>query len=82
MNQVRPRMTHLFQQLGLEATPQAIADFIYEHQLHKDFTLLDAPYWSEAQRQFLEEKSACDDEWSIVIDQLNEVLHEYEICEM
>ena len=76
MTHVRPRMTHLFQQLGLDATPEGIEKFIYEHQLHKDLTLLDAPYWSEAQRQFLTEKIASDGSWAIVVDQLNESLHE------
>ncbi|CAM9117305.1 MULTISPECIES: DUF2789 family protein [Acinetobacter] len=76
MTHVRPRMTHLFQQLGLDATQEGIEKFIHEHQLHKDLTLLDAPYWSEAQRQFLTEKIASDGSWAIVVDQLNESLHE------
>ena len=76
MTHVRPRMTHLFQQLGLDASAEGIETFIHEHQLHKDLTLLDAPYWSEAQRQFLSEKIASDGEWAIVVDQLNEPLHE------
>ena len=76
MQQIRPRMTHLFEQLGLIATPEAIAEFIQEHQLHKDFNLLDAPYWTDAQRQFLEEKMSSDGNWAIVVDQLNESLHE------
>jgi len=69
-------MTHLFQQLGLDASAEGIETFIHEHQLHKDLTLLEAPYWSEAQRQFLSEKIASDGEWAIVVDQLNESLHE------
>ena len=76
MTHVRPRMTHLVQQLGLDASAEGIATVIHEHQLHKDLTLLDAPYWSEAQRQFLSEKIASDGEWAIVVDQLNESLHE------
>lgn len=42
MNKVRPRMTHLFEQLGLDASEEGIATFINNHQLHKDFNLLDA----------------------------------------
>ena len=76
MTLVRPRMTHLFEQLGLDASEQAIATFIQDHQLHKDLTLLEAPYWTDAQQQFLSEKIASDGEWSIVVDQLNESLHE------
>ncbi|WP_284880346.1 DUF2789 domain-containing protein [Acinetobacter variabilis] len=76
MTQVRPRMTHLFAQLGLDSSAERIAQFIYEHQLPKDVNLMEAPYWSDAQRQFLAEKIASDGEWAIVVDQLNESLHE------
>ena len=76
MTQVRPRMTHLFAQLGLDSSVEGIAQFIHEHQLPKDVNLMEAPYWSDAQRQFLAEKIASDGEWAIVVDQLNESLHE------
>lgn len=76
MSHTQPRMTHLFQQLGLDASSEGIEKFINENQLHKDNTLLEAPCWSEAQRQFLTEKIASDGEWAIVVDQLNEALHE------
>jgi hypothetical protein len=69
-------MTHLFDQLGLDSSAEGIAQFIQQHQLSKELTLLEAPYWSEAQRQFLKEKIASDGEWAIVVDQLNESLHE------
>lgn len=36
MTQVRPRMTHLFAQLGLDSSAEGIAQFIHEHQLPKD----------------------------------------------
>lgn len=71
-----PSMTDLFQQLGLDASEQGIADFIGQHQLPNDLLLADAPYWTEAQRQFLVEKKAADAEWAIIVDQLNESLHE------
>ena len=76
MNQVRPRMTHLFEQLGLDASEDAIALFIVTHQLNAQTHIVQADYWSEAQRQFLEEKIQSDGEWAIVVDQLNEALHE------
>lgn len=76
MTQVRPRMTHLFAQLGLDSSAEGIAQFIHEHQLPKDVNPMEAPYWSDAQRQFLAEKIASDGEWAIVVDQLNESLHE------
>ena len=73
---LRPRMTHLFEQLGLPASAEAIADFIQQHQLERSINLTNANFWTAAQRQFLEEKIASDGEWAIVIDQLNESLHE------
>ena len=76
MNQVRPRMTHLFEQLGLDASEDAIALFIVTHQLNAQTHIVQADYWSEAQSQFLEEKIQSDGEWSIVVDQLNESLHD------
>lgn len=71
-----PRMTNLFLQLGLDASEQGITDFIQTHQLPVDIGLFEAPYWSDAQRQFLSEQIAADAAWAIVVDQLNESLHE------
>lgn len=76
MTQVRPRMTHLFEQLGLEATEQAIQQFIQDHQLDEPTNIYQASFWSDAQRQFLKEKLQSDGEWALVVDQLNEALHE------
>ncbi|ALH94390.1 DUF2789 domain-containing protein [Acinetobacter equi] len=73
---VRPRMTHLFEQLGLDSSEEAIALFIVTHQLTADQKITEADYWTEAQRQFLAEKIKSDGEWAIVVDQLNESLHE------
>lgn len=76
MNNSVVRMSNLFLQLGLEASDQAIADFIRAHQLPGDVGLVDAPYWNDAQRQFLAEQLKADASWSIVVDQLSESLHE------
>ncbi|MEE9902326.1 MAG: DUF2789 domain-containing protein [Acinetobacter haemolyticus] len=76
MNNVRPRMTNLFEQLGLDSSETAIAQFIDRHQLEANINIIDATYWSDAQRQFLAEKIKSDGEWAIVVDQLNESLHE------
>jgi hypothetical protein len=69
-------MTNLFRQLGLDSDEQAIAEFIQTHQLAADVALADAPFWTEAQRQFLAEKLRADAEWAITVDQLSESLHE------
>lgn len=76
MTQTRPRMTHLFDQLGLDSSEEAIAQFIMQHQLPAQTTITDADFWSDSQRQFLTEKIKSDGEWAIVVDQLNESLHE------
>ena len=76
MNRAVPRMSNLFLQLGLDASDQAIADFIKRHQLNANVSITDAPYWNEAQRQFLAEQLKADAAWTIVVDQLNESLHE------
>lgn len=76
MSNATPRMTNLFLQLGLDASEQAIAQFIKDHQLPTDVSIGDAPYWNEAQRQFLTEQISADAAWAIVVDQLNESLHE------
>lgn len=76
MNSTSPRMTNLFLQLGLPADEQSIAEFIRTHQLPVDTRLPDAPYWTEAQRQFLREQWQDDAPWALIVDQLNESLHE------
>ena len=76
MTQTRPRMTHLFEQLGLDATESGIANFIETHQLAADIFISDAPFWTDAQRQFISEKLKSDGEWALVVDQMNESLHE------
>ena len=76
MSSVRPRMTNLFEQLGLDSNEEAIQKFIETHQLDADTLIVDAPYWSVGQKQFLAEKIKSDGEWALVVDQLNESLHE------
>ena len=72
MDNTQVRMTNLFLQLGLDSSAEAIAEFIRTHQLPADVRITEAPFWSESQRQLLED----DARWAIVVDQLNESLHE------
>lgn len=76
MNTVQPRMTNLFEQLGLDSNENAIAAFIKNHQLDADTYISDASFWDEGQRSFIHEKLAADDNWATIVDQLNESLHE------
>ncbi|WP_442892498.1 DUF2789 family protein [Acinetobacter sp. USHLN143] len=48
MTQTRPRMTKLFEQLGLASTEEAIAKFIESHQLAGDVFLTQAIFWTDA----------------------------------
>ncbi|CAM4220615.1 DUF2789 domain-containing protein [Acinetobacter pragensis] len=73
---VRPRMTNLFEQLGLDSSEEAIELFIATHQLNAKTKITEADYWTEGQRQFLAEKIKSDGSWAIIVDQLNESLHE------
>lgn len=57
MSVLRPRMTHLFEQLGLDASEPAISLFIATHQLPAHTKMTEAEYWTESQRQFLAEKN-------------------------
>lgn len=75
MDTTETRMTTLFEQLGLEASHEAIAAFILGHQLPADVKVTEAPYWSPSQRQFLGEQLKQDADWAIVVDELNEALH-------
>ena len=68
-------MTNLFLQLGLPADKPAIAAFIEDHQLPEQTARVDAPFWNDAQRQFLREELREDADWAIVVDELSEALH-------
>ncbi len=75
MDETTPRMTNLFLQLGLDAGERDIAQFIQAHQIAADVHICNAPFWNEAQSQFLAEQIKADAPWALVVDQLNEALH-------
>lgn len=79
MDTVQTRMTNLFRQLGLDATPAGIERFILDHPLQPEVHLLDAPFWTDAQQQLLKELLCSDGDWAVVVDQLNESLHEPDV---
>ena len=76
MDETTPSMTHLFEQLGLDADPDGIAGFIASHQLAGAVHVYEAPFWNDGQRQFLAESIGADAKWTTIVDQLNESLHE------
>ena len=75
MFEQQPTLELLFEQLGLDASESAMDQFIKEHQLSADVELHDAEFWSEGQRQLLQSHIDKDDDWAIVIDELNQQLH-------
>ncbi|QUN04896.1 DUF2789 domain-containing protein [Shewanella yunxiaonensis] len=64
-------MAALFQQLGLESSNNAIQDFFQRHYLPKEVNLVDAPFWTPAQKAFLKESLDADAQWVEVIDHLD-----------
>ncbi|WP_300726573.1 DUF2789 family protein [Pseudomonas sp.] len=72
MDETATNMNTLFAQLGLKSDDEAIEAFITQHSpLEADLRLEDAPFWKADQAQFLKEHLNADDNWALVIDQLN-----------
>lgn len=67
--------TDLFKQLGLASDSTAIASFIQDHRpLPDDIRLADAPFWNEAQANFIREELLEDADWAEIVDQLDAAL--------
>jgi hypothetical protein len=67
-------LTELFDQLGLESSPDAITQFVQAHPLAPGITLQKAAFWSEAQQHFIQESWHEDSDWAELIDQLDNLL--------
>ena len=77
MSPVSPSMTLLFEQLGLECSPQAIQAFIASHHFSTsgfDGLLQEAPFWTLSQSELLSQALADDSEWSGLVDRLDSAL--------
>ncbi|MCW2268773.1 hypothetical protein D3C77_683570 [compost metagenome] len=69
------KFSELFKQLGLPDDPIGIDQFITSHSpLKGDIKLVDAPFWTPAQKAFLQESVNEDADWAVMFDQLNEAL--------
>lgn len=64
------RFSALFDQLGLDSEPQAIARFISQNKLPEGTPIYEAEFWDESQRKFLKTSLAQDAEWAIQVDAL------------
>ncbi|UIJ76182.1 MULTISPECIES: DUF2789 family protein [unclassified Acinetobacter] len=71
----QPTLELFFEQLGLDATPEGIDQFIETHQITMDVPLHEAPFWTKSQRDFIISHWKKDDDWAMVVDILNEQLH-------
>ncbi|MEG0862680.1 MAG: DUF2789 domain-containing protein [Pseudomonas sp.] len=69
------KFSELFKQLGLADDPVGIDQFITSHSpLKNEIKLVDAPFWTDAQRTFLKDSIEEDADWALMFDQLNEAL--------
>ncbi|MFT5722755.1 MAG: hypothetical protein ACI9W6_003091 [Motiliproteus sp.] len=67
----------LFQQLGLPSEPEQIDQFICEHIAETGLDRLEgANFWSPSQARFIQEALALDSDWSEVVDELNQRMHQ------
>lgn len=76
MDETAITLQNLFEQLGLSSEQAAIDAFIDSNRLPEGVKVEDADIWTQAQSQFLKEKLSADDNWAIVIDDLNTRLHQ------
>lgn len=67
-------LPELFSQLGLANSDFAITRFIKSHPLPEGVRLVDADFWSDAQRQFLRESWQQDSDWCVAVDNLDALL--------
>jgi len=65
-------LCELFRQLGLPDDVPAIQGFIAKHRpLDQSIKLSAAPFWNQAQRDFLQRAISDDADWSAMVDQLD-----------
>lgn len=65
-------LRELFRQLGLPDELPAMERFIAEHRpLPRQVNLIEAPFWNQAQRDFLCQAIKQDADWVELVDQLD-----------
>ena len=65
----------LFEQLGLDNSDEAIAQFIKLHKaIPDDVVLHEAGFWTESQADFLRQSVEEDADWAEVVDHLDAML--------
>ncbi|MGB2738967.1 MAG: DUF2789 family protein [Cognaticolwellia sp.] len=75
MDRSTHNMANLFAQLGLKNSNEDIEFFIAANRgLQKEQALADAEFWSNGQKQFLQEAIQLDSDWSEIVDSLDALL--------
>ncbi|WHI48620.1 DUF2789 family protein [Microbulbifer sp. JMSA004] len=64
----------LFSQLGLASEDAQIHEFLVTHYLHRHEKLSAASFWSDGQREFLENAILDDSDWCVAVDELDTLL--------
>lgn len=64
----------LFEQLGLASDEANIRRFIQQHSLPPSTVLMEAPFWNQAQADFIREGLLEDSDWAEMIDLLDTLL--------
>ncbi|GIU05571.1 DUF2789 domain-containing protein [Shewanella glacialipiscicola] len=71
MDTTQVDLSHLFEQLGLDSSDEAIAQFIETHEIDDHIHLNQAPFWTSAQKSFLTEALEADAQWTPLIEKLD-----------
>lgn len=75
MQQPFHTFSELFAQLGLDNSPEEVEAFLLQHSpLSREIKLADAPFWSPAQAEFLQQALYADSDWAEIVDALNTAL--------
>ena len=77
MEQPSHDLSTLFDQLGLESDSKSIDNFISANPLPDEVKLVDAPFWTDSQRDLLRDWLLADGEEAVLVDQLNVRLHQH-----
>lgn len=68
-------LSSLFDQLGIDSTDQAIADFTNKNKpLPGNVELCEANFWNPSQASFLKQAKDEDADWAEIVDQLDVML--------
>jgi hypothetical protein len=77
MEQPFHNFSELFAQLGLGNSPEEIETFLLKQSpLSSEVKLADAPFWSAAQADFLQQALYDDGDWAEIVDALNAALRD------